>query len=171
MLDAEAAAHRGKAGLARWMTEAEARWKEHGVSDMTLVGRWNYHNELGAQFPFAPIRIVYAKSGTLPVAAVVEDSRAVIDHMLYWATVADRREGLYLASILGSETARKKVETLQARGQWGARHFDKVMFTLPIPRFHADTQLHTDLAATGAEAEAVAAKVDLPDGIYFTTVR
>jgi hypothetical protein len=153
------------------MGEAEAQWNEHGVSDMKLAERWNYHNELGAQFPIRPIRVVYAKAGTLPAAAIVEDGRAVIDHMLYWAAVADRREGLYLASILGSETARKKVEGLQARGQWGARHFDKVMFTLPIPRFDAALGLHADLAAAGAEAEKVAAGVALPDDIHFQTAR
>ncbi len=169
--DAEAVARHGKTGLAGWMSQAEALWNEHGVSDMKLVERWNYHNELGAQFPIAPVRIVYAKAGTLPAAAIVQDARAVIDHMLYWAAVTDRREGLYLASILGSETTRKKVETLQARGQWGARHFDKVTFTLPIPRFEANNGLHTDLAAAGAEAENLAAKVELADGIDFQTAR
>ena len=48
----------------------------------------------------------------------------------------------------------------------GARHFDKVMFTLPIPRFDAETKLHADLAAAGAEAERVAAQVELPDDIF-----
>jgi hypothetical protein len=45
------------------------------------------------------------------------------------------------------------------------------MFTLPIPRFDADIALHADLAAAGAEAERVAANVELPDDIYFTTAR
>jgi hypothetical protein len=35
---------------------------------------------------------------------------------------------------------------LQSRGQWGARDFDKVMFTLPIPRFDSAASLHRDLA-------------------------
>jgi hypothetical protein len=43
------------------------------------------------------------------------------------------------------------------------------MFTLPIPCFNAGTEIHSDLA--GAEAEIVAAKVELPDDIYFTTAR
>jgi hypothetical protein len=117
------------------------------------------------------IRVVYAKAGTLPAAAVVEDAKAVIDHMLYWMPVQHRREGLYLASILGSEAARLRVAALQARGQWGARHFDKVMFTLPIPRFNPKTQLHKDLAAVGAEAEKAAATVELADDAHFQTAR
>ena len=47
----------------------------------------------------------------------------------------------YLASILNSETARSRAAAYQARGQWGARHFDKVMFNLPIPRFDGKIKL------------------------------
>lgn len=171
MLDAAAAARRGKTGLAGWMGRAESLWKEHGVSDMTLIERWNYHNELGVQFPIAPIRVVYSKAGTLPAAAIVEDTRAAIDHKLYWTSVTTREEGLYLAAVLSSETARKKVETLQSRGQWGARDFDKVMFTLPIPRFDPKNPLHGELAVAGAEAEKTAAKVDISGGMHFQTAR
>jgi hypothetical protein len=153
------------------MSRSEALWTEHGVSDMTLIERWNYHNELGAQFPTTRLRVVYSKAGTLPASALVEDPRAVMDHMLYWTSVTDRNEGLYLAAILGSEAARKKIESLQARGQWGARHFDKVMFTLPIPRFDSKKSMHLQLASAGADAERVAASVEIPDGIHFQTAR
>jgi hypothetical protein len=171
MLDGAAGGRRGKTGLAAWMTQAESLWNEHRVSEMTLIGRWNYHNELGAQFPIPAIRVVYAKAGTLPAAAIVDDARAVIDHMLYWMPVQHRREGLYLASILGSEAARSRVAALQARGQWGARHFDKVMFTLPIPRFDAKNGLHKDLAAVGAAAERAASKVEVAEDAHFQTAR
>lgn len=171
MLNADGAANRGKAGLAGWMGRAEDLWEEHKTATVKLAGQFDYYGKLRSQFPIRPIRIVYAKAGTLPAAAIVQDARAVIDHMLYWAAVTDRREGLYLAAILGSETARKKVESLQARGQWGARHFDKVMFTLPIPRFDADNGLHAELTSAGAEAEKVAARVELPEDIHFQTAR
>lgn len=64
------------------MTQAEDLSNEHRVSKMTLIGRWNYHNEVGAQLPIPAIRVVYAKPGTLPAEASVENTRAVIDHML-----------------------------------------------------------------------------------------
>ncbi|HEY7297310.1 MAG TPA: hypothetical protein VH684_05170 [Xanthobacteraceae bacterium] len=171
MLDAAAAERRGKTGLSGWMAQAQALWKEHGVSDMTLGERWNYHDELGAQFPAAPLRILYAASGTLPCALVVRDDRAIIEHAIYWSKFTSVGEGNYLAAILNSESSRAKVASLQARGQWGARHFDKVMFTLPIPRFDAKEQLHRDLAAAGAEAEKIASKVDLPEDIHFQAAR
>ncbi|MGO9743742.1 MAG: N-6 DNA methylase [Roseiarcus sp.] len=172
VLDAAAASERSYDHLWGWMNKAETLWSAHAESgDMTLIGRWNYHNELGAQFPIPKIRIAYAKAGTQPAATLVRDSSAVIDHMLYWRPCDDVLEGRYLLSILNSETARSRAEAFQARGQWGARHFDKVMFNLPIPRFDAKLALHRELAASAEEAEGVAAAVPLPEGVKFQRAR
>jgi SAM-dependent methyltransferase len=172
VLDAEAAANRGFGGLRAWMRKAEAVWKANADSGtMTLVGRWNYHNELGAQFPITPLRVVYAKAGTLPAACLLRDERGVVDHMLYWMTPASEAEARYLTAVLNSETARARAAQFQARGQWGARHFDKVIFNLPIPRFDAGEQLHLDLAAAASRAEEVAALVELPEGVKFQRAR
>lgn len=164
VLSAEAAANRGIEGLRGWMQRAEEAWTAHATNDaMTLIDRWNYHNELGAQFPIAPLRIVYAKAGTLPAACLVRDERCIVDHMLYWMKPGTEAEARYLAAILNSETARARAERYQSRGQWGARDFDKVMFNLPIPRFDANDGAHRALAAAAAEAERIAAAVPLPD--------
>ena len=171
VMDARSAADRGYSGLVGWMRAAEKSWIENAESEMTLRERWNYHNELGAQFPIPPLRVVYAKAGTLPAAAIVRDNGMVIDHMLYWSAPGTEPEAEYLASILNSETARGRVENLQARGQFGARHFDKVMFTLPIPRFDTTNGLHVELAASGTEAEKLAATIELPEGVRFQRAR
>jgi hypothetical protein len=171
ILDATAAANRGFSGLHGWMSVAEAVWNENAESgDMTLTERWNYHNELGAQFPIGPFRVVYSKAGTLPAACLIRD-QPVIDHTLYWTSVMDKSEGLYLASLLNSETVRSRTADLQARGQWGARHFDKVVFTLPIPRYEATTLLHAELAQAAGEAETIAAAVALPADVKFRRAR
>jgi hypothetical protein len=171
VLDAQGAANRGFSGLHGWMSLAETTWNANSKSGpMKLIQRWNYHNELGAQFPLAPVRIVYAKAGTQPAACLVRGD-FVIDHMLYWAPVSSEEEGAYLAAILNSETARARVASLQARGQWGARHFDKVVFSLPIPRFDSTTVLHTDLSEVAREAEAFAATVVLAEGVKFQRAR
>ncbi|HEX4079199.1 MAG TPA: N-6 DNA methylase [Rhizomicrobium sp.] len=171
VLDAKAAANRGRAGLHGWMSRAEAVWNTHSESgEMTLTDRWNYHNELGAQFPIAPLRVVYAKAGTLPAACIVRDG-SIIDHKLYWADVSSGDEAAYLESILNSETARLRIAERQSHGQWGARDFDKVMFTLPIPRFDGKLKLHRDLTAAAGEAEMVAAKVALPESVKFQHAR
>jgi hypothetical protein len=122
VLDADAAAARGYDGLRGWMRKAEAVWKANAESGaMTLVGRWNYHNELGSQFPIAALRVVYAKAGTLPAASLLRDPRAVIDHKLYWMITAAEVEGRYLAAILNSETAGTRGAVPVARPMGRAR--------------------------------------------------
>ncbi len=59
----------------------------------------------------------------------------------------------------------------QSRGQWGARDFDKVMFNLPIPAFDSKNKVHRDLLGAAAEAERIAAKVELPKGVRFQCAR
>ncbi|HEY7647042.1 MAG TPA: N-6 DNA methylase [Hyphomicrobiales bacterium] len=171
VVDAKGAADRGYSGLVGWMRQAEKAWEVHGESDMNLKQRWNYHNELGAQFPIKSLRVAYAKAGTLPTASIIRDDQAVIDHMLYWSAPSTEDEAAYLAVILNSETARSRISDLQARGQFGARHFDKVMFTLPIPRFEPENPLHKELAENGAAAEKLAAAVELPEGVKFQRAR
>ncbi len=95
----------------------------------------------------------------------------MIEHAIYWSQASSENEGLYLAALLNSETARSRVAALQARGQWGARHFDKVMFTLPIPRFDSSEALHNELAAASAEAERIAAAFELPETVKFQRAR
>jgi hypothetical protein len=82
-----------------------------------------------------------------------------VEHKLYWAPVASEDEARYLESVLNSETARSLVEHLQSRGQWGARDFDKVMLSLPIPLFDAGNDLHMRLVDAATRAEAIAAMV------------
>ena len=172
VLDAEAAANRGYFGLHGWMSAAEAIWNANAESgSMRLTDRWNYHNELGAQFPIPRLRVAYAASGTIPAACVLRASATVIEHKLYWFAPASISEATYLTAILNSETSRSRIASLQSRGQWGARDFDKVIFTLPIPRFDATLALHNDLAAVAAEAERIAAAFELPENVKFQRAR
>ncbi len=171
VLDAEAAANRGFDSLHGWMKKAEKVWNANAESgEMTLIGRWNYHNELGAQFPLAPLRVVYAASGTNPAACILKEP-AVIEHSLYWSKPDAEKEARYLTALFNSETARSRGKSLQARGQFGARRFDKVMFNLPIPRFDASDPLHNAIAVAAREAEALAASVPLPENIKFQRAR
>lgn len=168
VLDAEAAANRGHAGLHGWMSAAEAIWNKDRPSEITLVEQFDYYGKLSAQFPIPPLRVVYAASGTIPAACLLRRSAGIIEHAVYWAQVASESEGQYLTALLNSETSRSRVAAMQARGQWGARHFDKVMFNLPIPRFDPAESLHNDLAAAAAEAERIAAAFELPETVKFS---
>ena len=170
LLDAAAAQQVGYPYLASWLAKAEHLWDTHGTGRMTFIEQVDYFGKLSAQFPMPSVRVVYAKSGTLPAATIVEDLSAVLDHVLYWAATG-KREAQYLTAILNSEAARSRVAAMQARGQWGARHFDKLMFELSIPLFDVDDPLHQDLATAAKRAASVAAKVPLKEGMYFVTAR
>ena len=170
LLDAVAAQQSGYPHLAGWLDTAESLWDTHGAGNMTFSGQLDYFGKLSAQFPVASVRIVYATSGTLPAAVVLSDREAVLQHTLYWAATG-KREAHYVTAILNSEAARSRVAAMQARGQWGARHFAKIMFELPIPLFNVKDPLHRELAAAAARAAKVAASVPLKEGTYFVTAR
>ncbi len=171
VLDAEAAANRGYSGLHGWMSAAEAVWNGHRPSEISLIQQFDYYGKLSAQFPILKLRVVYAASGTLPAACILYNSDAVIEHKLYWGATSLKNEALYLTALLNSEISRQRVSALQSRGQWGARDFDKVMFTLPIPRFDPSQPLHNDLAAAATEAERIANAFELPENVKFQRAR
>ena len=143
---------------------------------MPFSEQLDYFCKLSAQFPAsatksAPsVRVICAASGTLPAAAVLSEREAVLEHALYWAATG-KREAQYLTAILNSEAARSRVAAMQSRGQWGARHFDKLMFELPIPLFNVNDPLHRELAAAAERAANVAARVPLKEGTHFVTAR
>lgn len=171
LLNAKSALDEGYPHLARWLRRAERLWNAHRTSEMSFSEQLDYYGKLSSQFPIAGIRVVYAASGTLPCALVVQDRRAIIEHANYWSATNTIEEAHYLTAILNSETARLKVCDLQSQGQWGARHFDKVMFSLPIPRFDIANSLHQDIASVSALAEQAAKEVVLEEGVRFQKAR
>lgn len=166
--------HAGDEGvdhLATWLKNAETAWDTNGKGNRTFIEQLDYIGQLSSQFPVAPLRVVYAKAGSLPAACLIRDERAMVDHKLYWSKPSSEAEANYLCAILNSETARSGAEGYQSRGQFGARDFDKVIFNLPIPPFDSRLPLHRELAVVGAHAEAVAALVELKDGEKFQRAR
>ena len=162
VIDARAATARGLVHLADWMQKAEKEWDSNKTSDLRFIEQLDYYGKLTAQFPIAAApRVIYAASGSIPAAVVVNDEKAVVEHAVYWAASSSMDEARYLTAILNSETVRQRVAALQARGQWGAWHFDKVMFNLPIPRFDAKAFLRQELACAALQSEKVAAAVVL----------
>jgi hypothetical protein len=171
LLDAAAAANRGLGGLHGWLRKAEAAWDAGKSARFSLTEQFDHYGKLASQFPISALRIVYSKSGTQPAACIIRDTRAVIDHKLYWMTPSEDDEARYLIAVLNSETARSRIAKFQSRGQWGARDFDKVAFNLPIPRFASEQKLHRHLAATAEDAERLAAVVNLPENVKFQQAR
>jgi hypothetical protein len=85
----------------------------------------------------------------------------VIDHKLYWATVASIDEARYLTAILNSGALTALVSPLQSRGEHNPRDFDKYVWRLPIPLYEPTNELHGLLVEHAARAEAIAADTDV----------
>ena len=170
-MDSDGARSNGFVELGEWLAQVERLLAEHGSGRRTLTQQLDYYGQMSAQFPVPLLRVLYTKSGTLPAATLLREQHAVVDHTAYWHTVEFESEGLYLQAILNSETARSRAEHLQSRGQWGARHFDKVMLSLPIPKFDTANALHGELVSTAETAQTVANGVELREGQHFKTAR
>ena len=172
VLNADAAAGLGYRHLAVWMRDIEAKWAAHasrnaaGLPRMTLQQRIDHMRTLSLQVAAPAPKIAYTKAGTRLSAALVTDPSVIIDHMAYWAPIRSLDEARYLCAIINSDTALQRVIPMQARGWRDPRHFDNLLWELPIPEFDNGALLHGDLAEAGAEAEAIAETVVLPEGDY-----
>jgi hypothetical protein len=170
LLDSAAAAEAGFPHLAAWLRDCEAKWDRHarkrtdGRPRMTLLQRLDHMRGLTRQLAVSGPRVVYTKAGTNLSCCVVNENSAFVDHMAYWGNVGDVREGFYISLILNSKVVADIVAPMQARGSSGRRHFDMLVWELPIPEFDPENALHREIAALGAECERTAARVVLPEG-------
>ncbi len=177
ILGSQEATVRGYRGLAAWLRDVEAKWSEHSNKDahrkprMTLRQRLDHMHGLTLQITSRRLRVVYAKSGTLPAATIVETPEIFVENTTYWAEIRTLEEAHYLTALLNSETARARVTDMQPKGQGGARHFDNLVWELSIPEFDTRAALHQELSAAGAEAARAAALVTLDPGQHFTRQR
>ena len=171
LMNAEEATKRGYSRLSLWLEQTEALWEMHKPSDIRFLDQCDYYGKLSRQFPIAPIRVVYTKSGTNLAASLVSDIESVIDHKLYWMATKSVDEAHYLCGALNSEAVRASVERYQAQGQWGPRDFDKYVFNLPIPRYDSANALHCRLSEAAQTAEDVAGLVTVDEGAYFVSTR
>jgi hypothetical protein len=158
-------------GFAEWWRRAEREWASRRTSKMTLLEQVDYQGKLRKQFPLAKHRVLYTKSGQHLAACRIEDSAAIIDHKLYWATVGSRGEARYLTAILNSDALAKAVASLQGRGQHNPRDFDMHVFALAFPLFDSGNHIHSELADLAARAETVASEVELDASWQFQKAR
>jgi SAM-dependent methyltransferase len=148
-------------GLASWWRQAEALWIQHRSSEkLTLEEQLNYRNKLTDQVPGTDLRVVYAASGMHAVASLLEDPTAIIDKSVYWATVANRAEAMYLLAILNSPSLTDLVRPLMSYGK-DERHIDKHVWKLPIPLYEGANDTHAELATLGEECAWLAGTLDI----------
>lgn len=170
MLPTEIAQHDG---LLRWWSAAEEQWAANKSSkdSSDFLDRIDYLGQLSAQLPPATHRVVYSASGNSLIAARVSDGESLIEHSLYWAAVNSVDEARYLTGILNSQAVRERITPFLAVGLFGLRHFDKNVFRARIEPFDPSDPAHMTLAARVAEAELVAAKVDVSGASTFQQAR
>ncbi len=177
LLDSTAAANAGYQYLSSWLRDAETKWVAHcnkdvnGQPRLTLSQQIDYMRKLSSQAGPPTIRVLYSKAGTRLSAARIPAFDVIVDTSAYWAAARSAREAAYLVALVNSAAVLAKVTDLQPHGQRDKRHFDNLVWTLPIPEYDETDQVHRDLAEAGERAEQVAAGVDLTDINHFTAKR
>ena len=132
--------------------------KERSITD--LFDNLNHLNKLTSQLEYlrgaiagdVVIRVAYTQSGQ-PTAAVIKDNYALIDHVLFQTICNSEPEAHYLIAIINSNQLATAAELFMPQGLYGARHFHKHGWKLPIPRYNANDPLHTRLSELGKAAE------------------
>ena len=89
---------------------------------------------------------------------MLQDSGALVDHLLYWIPCRTIDEANYLLAVINSDALQEAVRPLMSKGQFGARDLHKHLWKLPIPRFDPAQELHVTIAEAGATAAAAAGK-------------
>lgn len=143
---------------ARW-EKMERLWDANkGKTDTkSLTQNLNWLNKLTSQLDYLrdpgdrPVRIAYTTSGR-PTAALIANSKAIVDTTLYQVSCINTDEAYYLLAVINSLTVEAAVSDFRPTGLYGARHVHKHLWKLPIPEYDAKCELHAWLATLGREA-------------------
>ncbi|MFD7571462.1 N-6 DNA methylase [Streptomyces sp. NPDC059810] len=157
--------------LTNWWRAAEELWEANRSSErLTLSQQLDFRKKLSDQLPATQLRVVYGKAGMHVSAALVDDPTAIIDHKLYWGTVASREEGMYLCAILNTPALTEVVRPLMSYGK-DERDIDKAVWQLPIPEFDPLNEGHVRLAELGVAQAAEIAELVLDESKGFVKLR
>ena len=132
--------------------------KDQAIKD--LFSNLNHLNKLADQLEYLQravvgdeaIRVAYTSSGR-PTAAIIRDDHAIVDYVLFQTVCDSVGEANYLITVINSGALASAAEAFMARGLFGARHFQKQGWKLPIPRYDEYDDLHVRLSELGAAAE------------------
>ena len=171
VMDSAMAERRGYTHLSTYLEKVEKLWDDHGKGTMSFKNRINYQKLLDNQFPISELRVVYTASGTYVAAVLLEDPKGIIDTSLYWTTVKNQDEGLYLEGILNSDSLVEKISALQAQGQWGARHFSRHLLKPYFPMFNPKDPLHKEIVSHARTVKLIAQNVELDSSWGFVRAR
>ena len=124
----------------------------------SLFDNLNYLNKLTSQLEYLhsagsrACRIAYTGHGR-PTAALITDNRVIVDYTLFQVTCSGPDEAYFLLATINSLTLEDAVVPLMSKGQYGARHLQKQLWKLPIPKYDAGIEVHSKLSELGRAAE------------------
>ncbi|ORL74743.1 restriction endonuclease [Prescottella equi] len=156
-------------GLASWMRQADEIWRDNQDSKLTLVKQIDHMKKLSQQAPFPGTRVVYAASGMHVSAAVLRNPRVVVEHGVYWASVASQDEATFLVGILNAPSLTDLVRPHMSYGK-DERHIDKNVWKLPIPTYDPADPAHLRIVELSSQLADCVAELALASS-YFVTQR
>ena len=150
----------------RWNTMSSLWDANKGKNDKkTLYQNLNYLSKLTSQLNWLrnhgnrPVRIAYTTSGA-PTAAIISDSKAILDTNLYQVDCHTLDEAYYLLAIINSKALARSAKPF-CPSNWSReiRHLHKHLWKLPIPEFDPNNTDHADISDLGRRAAVEAQKV------------
>ena len=157
--------------LSAYLEQIEELWDKNSSGKMTFKQRINYQKLLENQFPISRLRLVYAASGTYPAAVLLENKRGIIDTKLYWTSISNLNEGLYLEGILNSDSLMDRIRGLQSQGQWGARDIHRHLLKPYFPKYDSKNPFHQKIVDCVQKIKKIALSVPLDSSWKFQKSR
>ena len=145
----------------RWNNASEMYREAHKTQAIKdLYSNLNHLNKLTSQLEYLQgaitgdetVRVSYTSSGR-PTAAIIWDNYAIVDYVLFQTVCCSEDEAYYVLAVINSNELAAAAEMFMAIGLYGARHFQKHGWKLPIPRYDASEPLHVRLSELGKTAE------------------
>ena len=157
----------GKLGMAMWVEKAQEYWDKYATEkDKRNFPRveesLNHLGLLEVQNLKRKFVVVSASSGTHTSSCVINRaqlSNIAFHHITHNGIIMEKTtfyyetdvedEAYYLSAIINSRTIDEHIKPLQAKGSFGERHIQRIIFELPIPRFDPSNETHLRLSELG----------------------
>ena len=145
----------------RWEKAADMYRQVHkGQPIEDLYKSLNHLNKLTSQLEYlqgaitdgGKVRLAYTSAGR-PTATIIKDDHVILENALFQTVCRSEDEAYYVLTVINSNALAAATAPFMPKGLYGARHFHKHGWKLPIPRHDAEDPLHVRLSELGTVAE------------------
>ncbi|MGQ4892092.1 MAG: N-6 DNA methylase [Candidatus Njordarchaeia archaeon] len=169
----------GAIGIASWLKEAQKLWdrmasEKDKKNFPRVINRLNYHSYLAIQDPSKRYVIITATSGSYTASCVIDkkkldvvsdlelkSSNFIVETTTFYYETNHKLEAYYLSAIINSNTIDRLIKPLQAKGSFGERHIQRLIFEFPIPKFDPSDSRHLRLAELGEKCHEIVKTLDI----------